>query len=161
MLCVLLLVGCVFFQDTLCMEFILVTLVSEPKTVFLSSLTSVLAMFNIGIINSCSCLWLILCNTSNCIIPLGNCLSNLILNKLLVSKFHGVCTEIHVIALCCRVQWPLVFANYLRICGAILSTRNWFLMVMKCLPSRFHVNQFCSFVAMVIWELCHIAGCLI
>ena len=45
---------------------ILLTLVSEPKTVFLSSLISVLAIFNIGMINFCGCLLLMLCNTSKC-----------------------------------------------------------------------------------------------
>ena len=108
-LCVFLLVDCIFFQDMLWMESILFTLVSEPKMVFLSSLMFVLAIFNIGIINSCGCLLLILCNTSNGMIPIGNCLSKIILNKLLVSKLHGVCMEIHVIDWLCKVCCPLVF----------------------------------------------------
>ena len=78
--CISLLVVCIFSQDTLWLESTLFTLVSEPKTVFLSRLTSVMAKFNIGISNSCGCLWLILCNTSNGIIPLGNCQSKLISN---------------------------------------------------------------------------------
>ena len=121
---------------------------------------SVLAIFNIGIINSCGCLLLILCSTSNGMIPLGNCLSKLISNMLLGSKLCGVCMEIHVIDLLCKVHCPLVCAICLRICGVILSARNWFLMVIKYLPSQFQVHQFCNFVAKVIQELCHIAYCL-
>ena len=140
MLWISLLVVCIFFQDTLWMESVLFTLFREPETVFLSSLTSVLVMFDIGIINSCGCLWSILYNTSSGIIPLGNCQSKLIWNKLFVSTLHGVCIKIHVIALHCKEHWPLVFANCLRIWGAILSAKNWFLMVIKFLPYQFQVH---------------------
>ena len=122
------------------MEYILLTLVSEPKMVFLSSLISMLATFNNGMINSCGCLLLMLCNTSKGMIPVGNCLSKLILNMLLVFKFCGVSIEIHVIGLLCNVHCPLVFANCLGTGGAILRARNWFLMVIECLPSQFQVQ---------------------
>ena len=68
-------------------------------------------------------LWLILCNTYNGIMPLSNCLSKLISKKLFVSRLCGVCTEIHVIALCCKVHWPLVLASCLRTGGAILRAK--------------------------------------
>ena len=93
------------------MQSILLTLVSEPKIVFLGSLISVLAIFDNGMINSCGCLLLMLCNTSKGMTPVGYCLSKLISNMLLVFRFHGVCTEIHMIDLLCNVHCPLVFAN--------------------------------------------------
>ena len=96
------------------MESILFTLLSKPKAVFLCSLTPIWAIFSNGIINSCGCLWLILCNTPNNIVPLGNYLSKLISNRLFVSRLCGVCTDMQVIALHCKVQWPLVFASCLR-----------------------------------------------
>ena len=99
-----------------------------------------LATFINNMINSCGCLLLMLCNTSKGMIPLVNCLSKLILNMLLVFKFHCACIEIHVIDLLCNVHCPLVFANCLGTGGAILRTRNWFLMVIKCLPSQFQVQ---------------------
>ena len=67
--------------------------------------------------------------------PVGNCLSKLISNMPLVFKFHGVCIEILVIDLLCNVHCPLVFANSPSTGGAILSARNWFFMVIKCLHS--------------------------
>ena len=72
-----------------------------------------LTTFNNGMTNSCGCLLLMLCNTSKGMIPVGNCLSKLISNMLLVFKFCGVCIEIHVIDLLCNVYCPLVFANCL------------------------------------------------
>ena len=118
----------------------LLTLVNEPKTVFLGSLISVLARFNNGMINSCGCLLLMLYNISKGMIPVGNCLSKLILHMLLVFKFCGACIEIHVIDLLCNVHCPLVFAHCPGTGGAILSARNWFVMVIKCLPSLFQVQ---------------------
>ena len=91
------------------MESILLTLVSEPKIVFLGSLISMLATFNNGMTNSCGSLLLMLCNTSKGMIPVGNCLSKLILNMLLVFKFHCVCIEIHMIDLLCNVHYPCLF----------------------------------------------------
>ena len=85
--------------------------------------------------NSCGCLLLMLCNTSKGMTPVGNCLSMLISNMLLVFKFHGVCIEIHVIDLFCNVHCPLVFTNCPGTGGAILSARNWLFVVIKCLPS--------------------------
>ena len=66
------------------------TLVMEPKTVYLSNLITLTAVFNIVIINSCGCLFSILCNMSKGMRPLGSCLSRLISNKLLIFRFHGV-----------------------------------------------------------------------
>ena len=103
-----------------------------------------LATFNNGIINSCGCLLLILCNTSKGIIPVGNCLSKLILNMLLVFKFHGVCIEIHMINLLCNVHCLLVFANCPGTGGAKLSARNW-CFGKKCLPSQFQVQPILQF----------------
>ena len=80
-------------------------------------MASMSVIFNIGIISSCGCLFLMLCNTSKEMRPLGSCLSKLISNRLLISKFHGVFTEIHVIDLLCNVYWPLVVANCLDIVG--------------------------------------------
>ena len=88
-------------------------LVSEPKLIFLGSLISVLATFNNGMTNSCGCLLLMLCNTSKGMIPVGNCLSKLILNMLLVFKFRDVCIEIHMIDLLCNVHCPLVLLTAL------------------------------------------------
>ena len=65
---------------------ILLTLVSEPKIVFLGSLISVLATFKNGMTNSCGCLLLMSCNTSKGMTPVGNSLSKLISNMLLVFK---------------------------------------------------------------------------
>ena len=73
-------------------------------------------------------------------IPVGNCLSKLIWNMLLVFKFHGVYIEIHVVDLFCNVHCPLVFANCCGTGGAILGARNCFFMVIKCLPSCFQVQ---------------------
>ena len=108
----------------------------EPKMVLLNNLIFVLALFNIGIISSCSYLFLMLCSKSKGMRPSGNCLSKLISNKLLIFKFQGVCMEIHVIDLHC----PLVVANCLGTGGAIPRSKNWFLVVIKCLPSQFKVQ---------------------
>ena len=67
--------------------------------IFLKSLISALAVFNNGIISSCGCLFLMLCNISKGMRPLGSCPSKLILNKLLISKFLSVFTEIQVMDL--------------------------------------------------------------
>ena len=141
------------------METILLTLVSEPKMVFLSSLISVLATFNNGMINSCGCLLLMLCNTSKGMIHVGNCLSKLISNMLLVFKFHGVHIEIHVIDLLCNVHCPLVFANCPGTGGTILSARNCFFMVIHAYLLNSKCNQFYNFAAKVIQELYHTVGC--
>ena len=111
------------------------TLVMDPKTVFLNNLISVSAVFNIGTISSCGCLFLMLCSTSKGMRLLDSCLSKLILNKLLISKFCGVFMEIYLIDLLCNVHWPLDVANCLDIGGTILRAGNWFLMVIKCLAS--------------------------
>ena len=58
--------------------------------------------------------------------PLGNCLSKLISNKLFVSRVCGVCTDIHVTALHCKVHWPLVLASCLRTWGAMLRAEIYF-----------------------------------
>ena len=89
-------------EDMFSMHSTLSTLVMDPKTVFLSNLISLTAGFNIGIINSCGCLFLMLCNTSKGMRHLGSCLSRLISDKLLIFRFHGVFMEIHVIDLLCK-----------------------------------------------------------
>ena len=81
----------VALEEMFSMHSALSTLVMEPKTVI------------IIIINSCGCLFLMLCNMSKGMRPLGSCLSRLILNKLFIFRFHGVFTEIHVIDLLCIV----------------------------------------------------------
>ena len=91
----------------------LLTLAIEPKMVLLYNLMYVLAVFNIGIISSCGCLFLMLCSTSKGMRPLGNCLSKLILNKLLIFKFYGVCMEIYMIDLLFNVHCPSVVASCL------------------------------------------------
>ena len=139
-LCALPMMNCVALEEMFSMHSTLFTLVMDPKMVFLNNLISVSAVFNIGIISSFGCLFLMLSSTSKGMRPLGSCLSKLISKKLLISKFCGILMEIHVIDLLCNVYWPLVVANCLDIDGAIPRPRTWFLMVIKCLPSQFQVQ---------------------
>ena len=135
------LVFCIFFQDTSWMESTLSIQLSDPKTMFLSNLTSVWAMFSSGIINLLGCLWLRLFITSSGIAPVGNCLSTLTSYKLLLSRFCGVCTVIQVTDLHCMVHWPLVLASCQITHGTMLRAKNQFLMVMKCLSSQFQLHH--------------------
>ena len=101
--CALSLMDCVVLEETFSTYSTLFTLVMDPKMVFLNNLISVLAVFNNDIISSCGCLFLMLCKTSKGMRPLGGCLSMQISNKLLVSKFLAVFTEIQVMDLFCNV----------------------------------------------------------
>ena len=89
--CALPLMDSIVLEETFSMHSTLSTLAMEPKMVFWRSLMSVLAVFNNGIISSCGCLFLMLCNTSKGMRPLGSCVSKLISNKLLIAKFLGRC----------------------------------------------------------------------
>ena len=101
-LCALSMMNCIALGEMFLMHSTLFTLVMNPKMVFLNNFISMSAVFNIGTISSCGCLFLMLCSTSKGMRPLGSCLSKLISNKLLISKFCGVLMENHMIDLLCN-----------------------------------------------------------